>query len=64
VAVRDKHLDGWDADALEALVGPEAKGLSASTVSRLKQAWGEEYAVWREGPLGDDQWLHIWVDEI
>lgn len=28
--------------ALEVLVGAEAKGLSASTVSWLKQAWGEE----------------------
>ncbi len=28
--------------ALEALVGPEAKGLSASTVARLKQSWREE----------------------
>lgn len=28
--------------ALEALVGPEAKGLSASTVARLKQTWGAE----------------------
>ena len=37
--------------ALEALVGPEAKGLSASTVARLKQVWGEEYAVWRQRRL-------------
>jgi transposase-like protein len=31
--------------ALEVLVGPEAKGLSASTVARLKQVWREEYDV-------------------
>lgn len=31
--------------ALEALVGPEAKGLSASTVARLKQSWREEYTI-------------------
>jgi transposase-like protein len=37
--------------ALEVLVGPEAKGLSASTVSRLKRAWADEYQVWREAPL-------------
>jgi putative transposase len=29
--------------ALEVLVGPEAKGLSASTVSRLKRVWAQEY---------------------
>ncbi len=30
---------GEMSDALEVLVGPEAKGLSASTVARLKQQW-------------------------
>ena len=29
--------------ALEVLVGPEAKGLSANTVSRLKRRWAQEY---------------------
>ena len=43
--------------ALEALVGPEAKGLSASTVSRLKQIWRKEYAVWRQRRLDADQWM-------
>ena len=28
--------------ALKVLVGPQAQGLSASTVSRLKQVWGDE----------------------
>ena len=35
-------------EALAVLVGPEAKGLSASAVSRLKQVWAEEYSGWRE----------------
>ena len=50
--------------ALEALVGPEAKGLSASTVARLKQVWGEEYAVWRQRRLHADDWVYLWVDGI
>jgi transposase-like protein len=50
--------------ALEALVGPEAKGLSASTVARLKQVWREEYATWRHRRLDADQWVYIWVDGI
>ena len=50
--------------ALEALVGPEAKGLSASTVARLKQIWREEYAVWRKQRLDAHQWVYIWVDGI
>jgi transposase-like protein len=50
--------------ALEALVGPAAKGLSASTVARLKQVWREEYAIWRQRRLDADQWVYIWVDGI
>ena len=50
--------------ALEALVGPKAKGLSASTVARLKQTWREEYEAWRQRRLDDDHWVYIWVDGI
>jgi transposase-like protein len=50
--------------ALEVLVGPEAKGLSASTVSRLKQVWAEEYRTWGEQPLDQDRWVYIWADGI
>jgi len=50
--------------ALEALVGPEAKGLSANTVSRLKQQWSDEYNVWRQSDLSKDEWVYIWADGI
>ena len=30
-------------EALKVLVGPEARGLSAGTISRLKKNWGQEY---------------------
>ncbi len=50
--------------ALEALVGPEAKGLSASTVSRLKASWRREYEEWRKRPLNRDRWVYAWVDGI
>lgn len=42
-------------EALKVLVGSEAEGLSASTVSRLKRAWAEEYRTWRNQPLGQDR---------
>lgn len=51
-------------DALEVLVGPEAKGLSASTVARLKQQWADEYASWCKEPLGNQRWVYLWVDGI
>jgi putative transposase len=50
--------------ALETLVGPEAKGLSASTVARLKQVWRAEYDIWRQRRVDDEQWVYIWVDGI
>jgi len=50
--------------ALEVLVGSEAKGLSASTVSRLKQQWREDYESWRHRRLDKDRWVYIWADGI
>lgn len=50
--------------ALKVLIGPEAEGLSASTVLRLKQAWAREYRDWSTGGLGRDAWVYIWADGI
>uniref|UniRef100_UPI0040480EE7 transposase n=1 Tax=Orrella sp. TaxID=1921583 RepID=UPI0040480EE7 len=41
--------------ALATLVGPEATGLSASTVSRLKKDWGNDYDQWCKRRLDKDQ---------
>lgn len=51
-------------EALKVLVGPEASGLSASTVSRLKQVWGEEYRDWNTGRLDKDRWVYLWADGV
>ena len=48
--------------ALEVLVGPDAKGQSASTVSRLKQIWSQEYGSWNERCLDNDRWVYVWAD--
>ena len=50
--------------ALEVLVGPEAKGLSPSTVSRLKSKWTQQHDVWRNKDLGGDKWVYLWADGI
>ena len=55
---------GEMANALEVLVGHEAKGLSASTVSRLKQKWGKEYELWRDRSIKEDEWVYIYADGI
>jgi putative transposase len=55
---------GEMSEALTVLVGREAKGLSASTVSRLKQIWAEEYASWRDACLDKDRWVYVWADGV
>jgi len=50
--------------ALEVLVGPQAKGLSASTVSRLKQAWAQAHQAWSEKRLDQDRWVYVWADRV
>jgi len=55
---------GEMADALKVLVGPDAAGLSASTVARLKKVWAQEYDIWREARLDQDEWVYIWADGV
>lgn len=49
--------------ALEALVDPEALGLSANVVSRLKRQWEGEYKDWCQRSI-DDEWVYICADGI
>jgi hypothetical protein len=51
-------------EALAALVGPQAKGLSANTVTRLKAAWHQEYEVWNKRSLADKQYVYVWADGV
>lgn len=51
-------------EALTVLVGPEAKGLSAAVVSRLKTQWKREYEDWCRRRLDKDRWVYWWVDGI
>ena len=41
-------------EPLESLLGPAAKGVSASTVSRLVAAWQKQYADWNKRSLGKE----------
>jgi transposase-like protein len=51
-------------EALAALLGPEAKGLSANTVVRLKEVWGKEYEAWRQRSLVGKRYVYMWADGI
>ncbi|WP_425098683.1 IS256 family transposase [Tropicibacter sp. S64] len=51
-------------EALAALLGPDAKGLSAKTVTRLKADWWSEYEAWEKRDLGPRRFLYIWADGV
>jgi transposase-like protein len=51
-------------DALVALVGPHAAGLSASTVTRLKQSWEVEFQEWNQRSLEGKQYVYLWADGV
>ena len=51
-------------EALAALLGPEAPGLSASTIVRLKQIWQNEYEAWSKRSLTGKRFVYLWVDGI
>lgn len=51
-------------EALVALLGPQAKGLSPATISRLKKAWVKEHIVWSQRDLSDRYYVYWWADGI
>ncbi|MCZ7649498.1 MAG: IS256 family transposase [Planctomycetota bacterium] len=51
-------------EALSALLGPQAKGLSANTITRIKDVWASEYASWNRRSLAGKRYVYLWVDGI
>jgi len=49
-------------EALAALLGSEAPGLSASTIVRLKEVWRQDYEAWTQRSLADKHYVYLWVD--
>ena len=49
-------------EALSALLGKNAPGLSASTISRLKEVWSEELKEWQQRSLKGKEYVYFWVD--
>jgi len=52
------------ATALTALLGQDAPGLSATTISRLKEVWKEEYAQWSRRNLTGRNFVYLWADGV
>jgi len=51
-------------EALAALLGKGAPGLSAATISRLKELWKGEYERWSKRELTGKNFVYIWVDGV
>jgi putative transposase len=51
-------------EALSALLGAEAKGVSPATISRLKAKWSEEHQDWQQRSLQHHRYVYIWADGI
>ncbi|MEL7453465.1 MAG: IS256 family transposase [Pseudomonadota bacterium] len=51
-------------EALAALLGPNAAGLSSTTISRLKADWWDEYDRWQRRDLSTRRFVYIWADGV
>jgi putative transposase len=51
-------------EALKALLGEEAAGLSPSNISKLLSGWVDEYQRFRTRDLSDRDYVYIWADGV
>ena len=51
-------------DALAALLGKDAPGLSPATISRLKTIWQQDFEQWQQRDLSKKCYVYFWVDGI
>ncbi len=51
-------------EALQALLGPGAEGLSATNICRLKRVWEDEWKEWSHRDLTDKEYVYVWADGI
>ena len=51
-------------DALEPLLGSNAKAISPSVISKLKSSWLEEYHHWEKKDLTNKKYVYFWADGI
>ena len=50
--------------ALESLLGEKAQGLSATSITRLKRCWEEDYRAFRKRDLSQSPYAYIWADGV
>ena len=50
--------------ALQAILGSNAKNISANTIVRLKEGWEKEYIDWSIRDLSNKKYIYFWADAI
>lgn len=51
-------------EALSALLGKNATGLSPANITRMKEIWGQEYETWLKRDLTERRYVYIWADGV
>jgi transposase-like protein len=51
-------------EALTALLGPDAPGLSATTIRRLVATWQDEHRRWLHRDLSSKRYVYVWADGV
>ena len=51
-------------EALQALLGQDAKGFSPNVIVRLKEKWGQEYEECSRLDLSGEEYFYVWADGI
>jgi len=51
-------------EALSAILGPQAQGLSATNIVRLKEGWTQEYQAWQKRDLSTKHYVYVWADGV
>jgi len=51
-------------EALNSILGENASGVSATTITRLKSKWLEEYDEWRRRDLSEKKYVYWWADGV
>ena len=49
---------------MQALLGADAQGLSATTITRLKTVWEQEYHGWSKRALAGRRYVYVWADGV
>jgi transposase-like protein len=51
-------------EALAAILGPDCPGLSATTVTRLKTSWEQDFRGWSQRDLSANRYVYLWADGV